>query len=227
MPSDYLFDLKHVDSERSCIFFDQLGCGRSDAPSADTGTYSVEQSVSDLRQVIAQLGLKRYHLYGQSWGGLLAFLHVASEGRGSNDEPVTITLSNTPTSVPLVEAVAQGLVSSHDGSIEKFMATHNYRSHGTPQHELLAAAYAHAGSTWRGTSAIHGLEASLSAMAHVSCPALVMRGEHDFVTAECVDGWRQLPNVHFVTLPEASHHALLEKPQLYLEVLRKFLRDHD
>lgn len=63
VPSDYLFDLEGVDSNRACIFFDQLGCGRSDTPAADSGAYGLEASIDDLRSVISTLGLKRYHLY--------------------------------------------------------------------------------------------------------------------------------------------------------------------
>ena len=164
---------------------------------------------------------------GQSWGGLLAFLHLSSDGRGADDQPVSFTLSNTPTSVPLVEAEAGRLVEAC-GSVESFMAKHNLRAPpDADPPETIAAAYAHAGNTWRGTTAIEGLEASTEAMARVPCPSLVIRGEHDFCTAACVAGWAQLPDVRFETLAGASHHALIEAPERYLQALSAFLKESE
>ena len=64
-------------------------------------------------------------------------------------------------------------------------------------------------------------------MARVRCPALCLRGEHDFVTEACVEGWRALPDVRLVTLEGCTHHALLEEPAAYLGVLTGFLGEHD
>ena len=229
VPSDYLFDLEMLLPERSILFYDQLGSGRSDAP-PDPDLYSVEKSVADLRCVFtaADLGKERpYHLYGQSWGGLLAFQHLTlDEGGALPYGAQTLTLSNTPSSVPLVEVEAQRLLTDCDGDVEAFMAKHNYRG-GPEQPPQLAAAYAHAGTTWRGSGVIAGLEASPAAMDRVSCPALVLRGEHDFVTAACVKGWEGLKRSRFVTLPGLSHHALLEDRDGYLQVLGRFLEEHD
>ena len=76
VPSDYLFPLDKLDY-RSVLFYDQLGCGRSDKPPFDDATYSVEASLADLNGIIRKVGITgRYHLLGQSWGGMLAFEHV-------------------------------------------------------------------------------------------------------------------------------------------------------
>ena len=231
VPSDYLFDLEGLGPpERAVIFYDQLGCGRSDEPPAESGFYSLSSSVAHLRAVIADLGLRRYHLYGQSWGGLLACLHLSTplaDGEPESEaEAISLTLSNTPTSVPLVEAEAVRLIDECGGEVSTFMAAHNYRG-GPEQPPQLAAAYDHAGTTWRGTAAITGLEVSEEEMARVLCPAMVLRGEFDFCTEECVSGWRALPNARFETLSGASHHALLEDPEGYLTVLGEFLREHE
>jgi proline iminopeptidase len=102
VPSDYLFDLERLGSDRSVIFYDQLGCGRSDAPSPDMRrVYSVASSVRDVHAVLRGLRVPRYHLYGQSWGGLLA-AHVASSKDTTSlrlPPPLSLTLSNTPSSV--------------------------------------------------------------------------------------------------------------------------------
>ena len=81
VPSDYLFPL--IGSlNRPVMFFDQLGCGRSDRPSPEVQEYSIAASAQDLVEVIEALlakewipmrdGHPAYHLYGQSFGGILA-----------------------------------------------------------------------------------------------------------------------------------------------------------
>ena len=82
VPSDYLFPLGEQ-LPRPVIFFDQLGCGRSERPSPDLEEYSIAASVQDLLEVIEALvanaliplqqNRPAYHLYGQSFGGILAF----------------------------------------------------------------------------------------------------------------------------------------------------------
>lgn len=241
IPSDYLFNLEGISGgARSVLFFDQLGCGRSDRPEA-SDAYSVDKAVRDLQCVLETLEVTQYHLYGQSWGGLLAFLSVSA---GST--PLSLTLSNAPASVALAEAEAGALAEACEepvavvkrlgsrattrgarrkASRKRFMERHSYRGAGeAPQ---LAAAYAHAGNTWRGTAAIAGLEASAEAMARVACPTLVLRGEHDFVTSACVEAWRGLGDVSFEELPDCSHHALLEAPDEYLRVVGAFLAARD
>lgn len=230
VPSDYLFGLSGVGDDRAVVFYDQLGCGRSDEPSEGLGeVYSLASSLRDLRGLLRSLRLERYHIYGQSWGGMLAAELVGAEAAPRLDArihpPLSVTLSNTPTSVDLVEAEAGRLLQACNGDVEAFMAAHNCRVAEKPQ--PLADAYAHAGTTWRGSGAISGLEVSAAAMGRIACPALVMRGDHDFVTEECVQGWSAMPDVTFVTIDDASHHALLEQPEAYLDTLGAFLRKHD
>lgn len=111
------------------------------------------------------------------------------------------------------------------GSVEQFMAAHNCRLPG--EQPELAAAYAHAGTTWRGSSAIAGLEVDADALGCIGCPTLVLRGEHDFVTEACVAPWSALPEATFVTLAGTSHHALLEDTGAYLSALGGFLCESD
>ena len=54
VPSDYLFALARLSDERAVVFYDQLGCGRSDCPE-DERRYSVPASVRDLGAVLSHL----------------------------------------------------------------------------------------------------------------------------------------------------------------------------
>jgi proline iminopeptidase len=55
---NYLLPLQALADERPVIFYDQLGCGRADAPE-DESVYSIQRSVDEVDAVRAALGLDR------------------------------------------------------------------------------------------------------------------------------------------------------------------------
>lgn len=52
-------------------YYDQLGCGNSDKPT-DKALWTVDRYRNEVEEVRRGLGLDRFVLYGQSWGGMLA-----------------------------------------------------------------------------------------------------------------------------------------------------------
>lgn len=70
-PSASLAPLEALASDRPVVFYDQLGCGRSDRP-ADGSLWTVERSVEELEIVLRHLGFEDVHLLGHSWGAMLA-----------------------------------------------------------------------------------------------------------------------------------------------------------
>jgi proline-specific peptidase len=71
----YLEPLEALADRRRVIFYDQLGCGRSDRPD-DVSLWNVERFVEELARVRVALELDRVHLFGSSWGGMLAMQYV-------------------------------------------------------------------------------------------------------------------------------------------------------
>ncbi len=65
---DDLEPLAGLAENRAVIFYDQLGCGRSDQPH-DPLLWRIERFVREVDRVRAALGLDRVHILGQSWGG--------------------------------------------------------------------------------------------------------------------------------------------------------------
>src|SRR5215831_9055582 len=70
IPSYYLNPIGELSKDRPIIFYDQLGCGRSDRVT-DTTLMSIDHFVEELKQVHDSLGLKDFYLYGHSWGTML------------------------------------------------------------------------------------------------------------------------------------------------------------
>jgi proline-specific peptidase len=79
---DYLEPLEDLArTGRQVIFYDQLGCGRSDHIH-DTSLWTVQLFLDELRTVREQLGLDRTHILGHSWGGMLALEHALARSKG-------------------------------------------------------------------------------------------------------------------------------------------------
>ena len=72
---DYLEELGGLGDRRRVYFYDQLGCGKSDRPT-DKSLWEVDRFVEEVATVREALGLERLHLYGSSWGGMLAMQYV-------------------------------------------------------------------------------------------------------------------------------------------------------
>lgn len=101
-PHDYLEPVAEAIAAggRPALVYDQLGCGRSDRPS-DTSLWNAERSVRELDALLDHLKIGRFHLLGQSWGGMLALLWVrrhAADGAGQ-ERLTSLTLSGPLVSV--------------------------------------------------------------------------------------------------------------------------------
>lgn len=234
VPSDYLFPLMGL-LQRPVIFFDQLGCGRSERPDPAVQEYSIAASVQDLVEVIDALvangwipmrdGRPAYHLYGQSFGGILAFETLTAAS--GPPLPRSLTLSNVPSSVPILLEDVAALLADLGGDGSRFEETHVCRA--TPRPAALLAAYApgHPGSHWRGVDVIADWCVPEGSLGSFHVPVLLLAAEYDFVSPRSRQGWQELAQQRLVVLPGAAHHALLEKPEAYGAELDAFLQDHE
>jgi proline iminopeptidase len=81
VPSYYLKPLAALADERPVVFYDQLGAGHSDHPT-DTTLWRMERFVEELGRIRQALGLKEVHLYGHSWGTMLAVDYMLTRPAG-------------------------------------------------------------------------------------------------------------------------------------------------
>src|SRR5258708_40142874 len=105
VPHDYLENLESLASDtRRVVFYDQLGCGRSDQPD-DPSLWRVSRFAHELATVRQELGLDQVHILGQSWGGMLAIEYALRQPQGL----VSLILANTTSSIPMWVAEANRL----------------------------------------------------------------------------------------------------------------------
>jgi pimeloyl-ACP methyl ester carboxylesterase len=217
------------------VFFDQLGCGRSERPNPEVEEYSIAASVHDLVEVVEAFVARRlipmrqgrpaYHLYGQSFGGILAFEALSSNA--GLPVPHSLTLSNVPSSVPVLLEEVAALLAHLDGDAARFDTTHVCRTRPRPPELLAAYAPGHPGSHWRGVDVIADWCPTEPSLGSLTLPVLLLAAEHDFVTLRAMEGWQDLAQQRLEVIPGAAHHALLEKPEVYGACLERFLQEHD
>ena len=96
--------------ERPVIFYDQLGCGKSDRPD-DKSLWIAERYFDEVHTIRDGLGLKKYHLIGHSWGTTLAVGFAAKYPDGL----LTVSLHSPVLSFPyyinhIAPKLKQGLI---------------------------------------------------------------------------------------------------------------------
>ena len=95
LPHNYISSLARLADEREVIFWDQLGCGNSEKPS-NAELWTMERSVAEMNAVVHALDLNDFHVFGNSWGGMLAQQYVLDVPSGA----VSLTISNSIASIP-------------------------------------------------------------------------------------------------------------------------------
>lgn len=246
---DYLLPLRALADERPVIFYDQLGCGRSDAPDEDA-PYHIGRFVDEIDAVRQALGLDRLMLYGHSWGAMLAIEYFVA-GRGQGVEKLILggASASTPQFVAgtrrLIEAMPHGagarlLALDATGQTDSpeyrklVQAFYDrYLLRVKPSREFLASGRAlekspayrimNGPNEFTVTGNIKDWErrADLGA---IRVPTLLLTSQYDEVTLDCHETIRDaVPGSVLKILPNASHLAMQERPGAYTAVVRRFL----
>ncbi len=248
---DYLEPLAALAEGRRVVFYDQLGCGRSDHPH-DPSLWSVDLFEAELGALRAALGLERCHLLGQSWGGALALEHAALRPAGIGSlilaDPLVCTADWIAEADRLRSELprdVQGVLRRHevagttgDAAYQQAMLVYYWRHvcRLEPWPECLQRSFAALEAdpevylTMWGPSEFHctgvledwDVRPKLEA---VTAPALVAGGRFDECTpAIQEDLHRRLPGSEWVVFEESSHMPHLEERERFLEVVARFLR---
>ena len=101
---------------RPVVFYHQVGCGRSDRPD-DPSLWSVEFFVDNLANLRRELSLDDVHIYGISWGGMLALAYLLTQPAGVR----SVVLASAIPSVPLFEQEARRLVDGMPAAVRSVL----------------------------------------------------------------------------------------------------------
>lgn len=247
-PHDYLQPLADLADRRPVIFYDQLGCGRSDRPSDFTG--SIDYFVAELHQLLDTLGLPRVHLLGQSWGTMLAVAYLLTHGSDRVGRLVlsgpylstAVFMADQETHLAAMPAAERDAIArceatgdfsdpAYEAAMAMFYRRHVCRMQPWPKclldtlENLGEAVYngmwGPSEFTMTGTLRDADLTPELP---RLHLPVLLTCGEYDEVTPATTAHYASLlPNSRVLVLPDASHNHHLESPTLYLAAVREFL----
>lgn len=252
LPHNYLASLERLADERQVIFWDQLGCGNSEHP-ANVELWTMDRSVAEVDAVVRALGLTRFHLFGNSWGGMLAQQYVLDATTGA----VTLTISNSTASMPRFSADVARLKSDLDAATQSAIARHQaagsthsaeyqaairtwnetYLCRVRPWPRELRDAFRRMGTeifeTMFGPSDfdVGGTIRSwdvLDRLAEITLPTLVIAGRFDECAPEHMrDMHKKIEGSRFELFESSAHMPFIEEPGRFDLVMRDFLRSHD
>ena len=250
---DYLEPLNALASERPVVFFDQLGCGKSDTPD-DVSLWRIDRFVDEVTAVRDALGLDRIHLLGHSWGGWLAIEYML----GAPSGVVSLTLASTSASIPQFVYEAGKLISKlpremaetmrrleAEGDFEnpefeagmmEFYKRHLCRLDPWPD-PLMRCIENLDGNivyeTMNGPTEFTVIGNMkdwnrIEKLSEIVAPTLITCGRYDELTPACSRTLRQgIMNSRMHVFERSAHMAHLEETESYLQILSEFLRDFD
>jgi L-proline amide hydrolase len=248
---DYIEPLEGMAATgRRTIVYDQLGCGRSDLPD-DPSLWTVELFVDEVGAVREALGLERVHLFGNSWGGMLAMEYALTQPPGL----ASLVLASAPASIPQwveetgrlraqLPAEVQAVLDRHEaaGTTDDpeyteaamvFNRRHVCRVDPWPDcvHRSFDFIERHGVvyRTMNGPSEFHVTGtlrewSVVDRLGEIGVPTLVVTGEHDEATPAINRTVAEgIPGAESVILPGVSHMAHVEQTEDYLRLLDGFL----
>jgi proline-specific peptidase len=247
-PHDYLEDLARLaDDGRTVVFYDQIGCGKSDHPD-DPSLWVMDTFVEEITAVRDALGLDRVHLLGHSWGGWLALEYVLGRPSGL----ASLVLASTCASLPAFAAETRRLKESLPADVQEVIDRHE--SSGTtddpayeeatmayftqwlcrldpwPEHVLRAFGNLNEevygtmqGPEWNVTGNLKDWDVT-ARLGELDLPVLVTSGRYDEVTPALVEPLVEgIRGAESVVFEESAHMATAEEPDRYRELLESFL----
>jgi proline-specific peptidase len=247
---DYLEPLEVLSGDgRPVILWDQLGCGRSDAPD-DTGLYSMSRFVEEIAAIRGHLGLGQVHLLGQSLGGWFVIEYLLGAPAGV----LSVELASTSASMASLmrglaelraelphenraaletgEATGDLDSDAYRAAEERFVRRHVCRLDPMPGALVRTIDNTNRSPAYRTmwgrnqflpTGNLSGWDraAQLSAL---DVPTLITCGRHDkFVPACSKELHRLLPRSRLHVFEHSSHMSHLEETDHFVAVAADFL----
>jgi len=235
---------------RRVIFYDQLGSGNSDHPHKPE-MWTVELFVEEVGVVRRAIGLEQVHLFGHSWGGMLAMEYALTQPPSLN----SLILADTPASISQWIAEANRLRSELPPEVQQTLLKHEeagttddpayqeamlifYRRHLCrldPWPDCLKRTYdklmqdPEVYYTMWGPSEFHATGTLknwniVDRLSEIRVPTLLLSGRYDEATPAVVETiHRGIQGSKWIIFENSSHMPHLEEPERYLAVLTDFL----
>jgi proline-specific peptidase len=247
MPHDYLRDLDALADERPVVYYDQIGCGRSDR-SDDSSLWTLATFADEVDTVRGALGLDRIHLLGQSAGGWIALEYALRAPAGL----VSLHLANTCASIPLLERETAHLKDTLPDGAGAVIDVHESDGTTTDPEYLAAVGLfnrlyftgvddvpdhvraalpgmnhaifaAMVGAQWDVTGTLAGWDVT-DRLPELDLPVLATSGRFDEMTPELVRPMVDaIPGARWRLFEESAHLPMVTEKDTFIRATREFL----
>lgn len=248
-----LFDCLAED-DRMIISYDQLGCGNSYVEGRPD-LWTADTWVDELEALRIHLGLKKVHLLGQSWGGMLAITYISDR---KPEGIQSVILSSTLPSSQLwgkeqhrmikfmsqedQDAIARGEATGNYDAPDYIVANDNFMERhcaGAPApdapeclrrpkrtgRESYVVAWGPNEFTPLGTLMHWDYTEKLKEW---TFPALVVSGTNDLCTPLIAKTmYDNIPNAKWELFDGCRHMCFAEDTPRYMDMMRKWLSEHE
>jgi len=239
---------------RVVVMYDQMGCGDSDIPANISQNapelLTVAYYVQELNEVIKQLDLAPAHLFGHSWGGMLAqefalfnqsavqSLVLASTLASVTEFTDSIQKNLLPTLPPLFQQIiAQGNL---DDPVYQAATNYFYTlfvARINPWPDCMQTSLVKTGeqvyvgmngpNEFTVTGTLKGWDIR-SKISQITVPTLVTRGQQDEVGYDVVSSLLQvIPNSQYLECPLSGHMTFIDNSDFYIPNVLGFLEETD
>jgi len=247
-PHNYLLNLENLTKfNRPVIFYDQIGCGLSSHP-ANNDIWVIQLFIDQINALRRDLGLDKLHLFGHSWGGMLAIDYLLNKPDGIK----SVVLASTMISIPLFQKEMKKLrhklprdirttlarhekagttdSSEYKEAYRYFSKTHIYRLDEWPTHlnpakdSFGTAVYQ---KMWGPSETYpNGTLKNwdrLNELSQINTPTLIVSGRHDELTPDQAKLTQKLiPKSEIEIFEHSAHMAHIEEPSRFIETLENF-----
>ena len=243
-----LFDLA---DDRQVYMYDQIGGGRSSA--TEKRHWTIQAFVRELKTLVDTWGLEQFHLFGASWGTTLALEFLMKHpGRVHSvvfQSPMFCTADWEKDANRLIKQLPEQErkvirycheIGATDSKVYKDAMQVYYGRHvcrdKTVLKRMLGLSDPNGGkvyeymwgpSEFKATGTLSDYD-RVPDLKRITQPSLVVCGEHD--EAQPSTGKRYgkvLPAGEFLSIPNASHVILAEKPRQLVSTVRGFLNKQE
>ncbi|MEV8633013.1 proline iminopeptidase-family hydrolase [Streptosporangium sp. NPDC051023] len=255
---DYTLRMARLaEQDRAVVHYDQLGVGLSThLPERGADFWTVELFLEELDNLLGHLGIAdRYHLIGQSWGGMLAAEHAVLRPEGLRG----LVIADSPASMKLWREECDRLRTELPAEVERTLREHEAAgTTGSAEYreaekvfnarhvcmivpnppEVLASDAKTAEDptvyhTMNGPTEFHVVGtlrdwSVIDRLHRVTAPTLLVSGRHDEATPRTVQPFADhIPDVRWQIFEHSSHMPHIEEEELFLQVVGSFLDSTD
>ena len=248
MSHDYLTPLAKLAKNRAVIFYDQLDAGKSDRPN-EPKNWNITRFLDEISTLISLLSIKKFNLFGNSWGGTLSAAYAATKPANLNRLILSSPLICTSTwikdshllraSLPsetlkvMETCESSGTTDSQKylDAVDIFYKMHLCRVDPWPEPVLntmnLVNSVCYESMWGPNEFTCNGILKNYDGskdLYKIDVPTLVTCGDFDEATPKSTKKFsNMIPNSNFKNFKASSHMAFIEEESEYLNLLENFL----